>query len=119
MQLKEIKRNERIERKKRLEKHKKVIEDDIKDKATQEKTAKKNIVTKKRADRKAIKERQKAVTEKAMEDAHKGNIDSLEEGSKVAITKEERAKRFKTLHAVAQDMIKKWNESTNPPSDQH
>lgn len=89
---------------------------------TQEKTVKDNLTIKKKTtkkrivDKKALKEKQKAVAEKVMDDAREGNIniekDSLEEegGSKVVISKEERAERFKRLHAIAQGMMKKWNE---------
>lgn len=89
---------------------------------TQEKTVKDNLTTKKKTtkkrivDKKALKEKQKAVAEKVMDDAREGKIniekDSLEEEreSKVVISKEERAERFKRLHAIAQGMMKKWNE---------
>lgn len=123
MQLKEINIKEIIEHKKRLEKHKKAIENDVKEVATQEKTVKDNDATKKKTikkriiDKKAMKERQKVIAEKLMDDARKGKINigynSLEEypeESKVVIIKDERAERFKRLHAIAQDMMKKWNE---------
>lgn len=130
MQLKEKNRNEIIEHKKRLEKRKKAIESDVsnsnmlsKEVTTQEKTAnengaiKKKTIKKRIVDKKALKEKQKAVTEKVMDDAREGKIniekDSLEEEpekSKAVITKEERAERFKRLHTIAQDMMKKWNE---------
>lgn len=127
MQLKEINRDKIIERKRRLERHKKAIEEDTKEVTTQEKTVndnvtiKDNIVTKKKAikkrviDKKAIKERHKAVAEKVMDDILKGNISieknypEEEKEPKVVITKEERAERFKRLHAIAQDMMNKWN----------
>lgn len=114
MQLKEINRNG-IERKKRLERHKKVIESDIKEVITQEKTTKENLAIKKRTikkrviDKKARKDKQKAIAEKAMDDVEKNYLEE-EEKSKVVVTKEERAERFKRLHAIAQDTIKKWNE---------
>lgn len=129
MQLKDINRNEIIEHKRRLEKQKKAIESDVKEVTAQEKTAddngrlikkkiiKKRIIKKRIIDKKAIKKKQKAVAEKIMDDASKGKIniekDSLEEEPeepKVVITKGERAERFKRLHAIAQDMMKKWNE---------
>ncbi len=122
-------RNTMIEHRKRLEKHKKAIESDIsnsnmlsKDVITQEKTAKENLtikknVSKKKAiDKKAFKEKHKTASEKIMDDARKGNIniekDSLEEEPeepKSIITKEERAERFKRLHAMVQDMMKNSN----------
>lgn len=136
MQLKEKNRNEIIGHKKRLEIHKKVIESDVsnsnmlssnsnmlsKEVTTQEKTTKENLAIKKKTtkkriiDKKALKEKQKAVAEKVMDDAREGKIniekDSLEEEgeSKAVISKEERAERFKRLHAIAQGMMKKWNE---------
>lgn len=129
MQLKEINRDEIIEHKKRLEKHKKAIESDVsnsnmllKEVMTQKKTAKENGATKKKTikkriiDKKAMKEKQKAIAEKVMDDVHKGKInleknylEEKPEEPKTVITKEERAKRFKRLHAIAQDMMKKWN----------
>lgn len=129
MQLKEINRKEIIEHKKRLEKHKKAIESDVsnsnmlsKEVMTQKKTAKENGATKKKTikkriiDKKAMKEKQKAIAEKVMDDVHKGKInleknylEEKPEEPKTVITKEERAKRFKRLHAIAQDMMKKWN----------
>jgi len=130
MQLKEINRNEIIEHKKRLEKHKKAIESDVsnsnmlvKEVTVQEKTADDNDVIKKKAtkkrtkDKKAIREKQRVIAEKAMNNALKRNIDIEEnllkeepEESKIVITKEERAERFKRLHAIAQDLMKKRNE---------
>jgi hypothetical protein len=129
MQLKEINRDKIVERKKRVEKHKKAIESDIpnsnmlsKDVATQEKAANDSDVIKKKTkkriiDKKTMKEKQKAVSEKVMEDARKEKIDledyALEkepEEPKVVITKEERAERFKRLNAMVQDMMKKQNE---------
>ncbi len=126
MQLKEKKRNEVIEQKKRLEKHRKAIEDDV---AIQEKTtidnlatdnlvadnlATKKKVTKKRIiDKKAIKERQKTIPEKVMEEHdHEGKIEksSEEEETKIIITKEERAERFKRLHAMVLDMTQKQKD---------
>ena len=121
MQLKEIDRNKIIEHKKRLEKHKKAIKSNIEEVVTREQTAKENLaikIKKKAITKKAFKERQKVVAEKVMDDARKGKItiekDSLEEEPeepKVTITKEERAERFKRLHTIAQDMMKKWNET--------
>lgn len=109
--------------KKRLEKYKKVIESDVKDMTTQEKTAndndgiKKKAIKKRTKDKKAIKEKQRVVAEKAMNNASKRNIDIEEnlpeeepEESKIVITKEERAERFKRLHTIAQDLMKKRNE---------
>jgi hypothetical protein len=136
MQLKEINRNKITEHKRRLEKHKKVIESDVsnsnvlssnsnmlsKEVMTQEKTAndngviKKKIAKKKIIDKKAMNDRHKAIAEKLMDDVREGNINigrnlkEYPEESKVVITKEERADRFKRLHTMVQDMIKKRNE---------
>src|SRR3990167_1867005 len=98
MQLKEINRNEIIEHKKRLEKHKKVIENDVKEVTTQEKTANENLAIKKKTIKKkatvkkAKKEKQKVAAEKIMDDARKGKIniekDSLEEEPKVVLLQE-------------------------------
>ncbi len=92
-----------------------------KDVTTQEKTAKNNLVIKKKTkkkiiDKKAINERHKAITEKLMNDVSKGKISigynprEYPEESKVVITKEERAERFKRLRAMMQEMMKKQNE---------
>lgn len=114
-------RNKIIEHKRRLDKHKKTI-GDIKEGVTaQEKTVdngtiKKKTTKKRVIDKKAIKKKQQAIAEKAMENARKEDIniedDSLEEReeTKVTITKEERAERFKRLHTMVQDMMKKRNE---------
>lgn len=122
MQLKEKNRNEIAVHKKRLEKHRDAIERDVEKATTKDKVveniATKKKVTKKRViDKKAMKERHKAIAEKVMDDALKGKADieknSLKEEreeSTTVITKEERAKRFKRLHAMVQDMIKKRNE---------
>jgi len=89
---------------------------------TQEKTAndngviKKKIAKKKIIDKKAMNDRHKAIAEKLMDDVREGNINigrnlkEYPEESKVVITKEERADRFKRLHTMVQDMIKKRNE---------
>ena len=93
---------------KEVKKKKKTVKDNL--------TIKKKATKKRIVDKKALKEKQKAVAEKVMDDAREGNIniekDSLEEegGPKVVISKEERAERFKRLHAIAQGMMKKWNE---------
>lgn len=121
MQLKEKSKNEIIGHKKRLEKHRKTIEEDVKEMTTREKiiidgdsTIKKKITRKKAIDKKAMKEKQKIISEKAMDSAH--NIYTVtaenphEGDSRVIITKEERAERFKRLHAIAQDMINKKSE---------
>jgi hypothetical protein len=113
----------RTEHKKRLEMRKKSIEGDIKEVITQEKTAKENLAIKKKTtkkkvvDKKAMREKQKAVAEKIMDDVRQGNInieknllEEEPEESKVVITKEERAERFKRLHAMVQEMMKKRNE---------
>ena len=89
---------------------------------TQEKTVNDNGVTKKRTtkkkiiDKKAMNERHKVIAEKLMDDVHKGNINigrnikEYPEESKIVITKEERAERFKRLHAMVQEMMNKSNE---------
>lgn len=123
MQLKKINRNEIVEHKKRLDKHKKVIEGDIKEVTTQEKTVgnndtikeetvKKKTVKKSVAYKKAKRDKQKIISEEAMNNVNKGKakIAELPEESKVTITKEERAERFKRLNALARDMTKKWNK---------
>jgi hypothetical protein len=130
MQVREKNRNEIIEHKKRIEKHKKSIESDVSNSnmlseevIIQEKTAneniaiKKKVIKKKKIDKKAMREKQNAAAEKVMDDARKGNInieknliEEEPEESKVVITKEERAERFKRLHAMVQDMMKKQNE---------
>ncbi len=111
MQQKEIDRNELVEHKKRLEKHKKAIE------SNEMNTQKKEATIKKKATKKAFKEKQQVAAKKAMEKALKGDIDTEEstieeepKESQVVITKEERAERFKRLHAMVQDMMKKQNE---------
>lgn len=122
-QLKEINRSEIVEHKKRLEKHKKAIETGLKGATTKEKiakdsgTIKKKSVKKSVADKKARKDKQKAISEEAMGNAQKKNINieksSLGEGpeeSKAIITKEERAERFKKLNAIAREMTKNWNK---------
>lgn len=117
MQLKEKNVNKMIEHKKRLEKHRKTIENDTKDVETKEKTTKdegvrkKKVTTKRKIDNKAIKEKQKAIAKKALEKIHEGHIDDKENllsgESKVIITKEERAERFKRLNAMVKNMMKK------------
>jgi len=133
-QLKEINRNEIVEHKKRVEKRKKAIESDVKEVMFQEETVKESDTIKKKtvkendtikkktvkksvADKKVIRDKQKAISEEAMGNAQKKKINieksSHEEGSeepKVVITKEERAERFKKLNAIAQEMTKKWNK---------
>lgn len=129
MQLKEIDRNKIAEHKIRLKKHKKAIENDVsnsnvlsKEVMTQEKTVNDNGVIKKKTakkkiiDKKAMNDRHKAIAEKLMDDVREGNINigrnlkEYPEESKVVITKEERADRFKRLHTMVQDMMKKRNE---------
>ena len=77
---------------------------------------KKKVTKKRKIDKKAIREKQRTIAEKAMENAHKKNYieddsfdDSFEEEREktVVITKEERAKRFKRLHIMVQDIMKK------------
>jgi hypothetical protein len=135
MQLKEINRSKiAVERKKRLERQKgKPQENTIKDEdsdinkikdSNKKKTVKKNVVkkaekgnnkrktVKKNVVKKAEKDKQKII-EDNVDDNVQGKIDKsdhIEEESNVTITKEERAERFKRLHAIAQDMIKKWNK---------
>jgi hypothetical protein len=130
MRLKEVNKNEIIDHKKRLEKHKKAIESDVsnsnmlsKEVTTQEKTVNDSDTTKKKTIKKSAtakkvrKDKQKIIEEKAMDDALKEKVniekDYLEEEpkeQKVVITKEERAERFKRLNAIAQEMTKKWNK---------
>ena len=121
VQLKEI----NSEHKERLEKHKKTMEGNIEKVTIREKTTKERIairkeVTKKKAIyKKAMNDKRKIASEKIMDDTNKEKInigknseeepEELKE-SKVAITDEERAERFKRLHTIAEDMMKNYHK---------
>lgn len=120
MKLKEKSKNEITERKKRLEEHRKAIENDVKEVTTRKKATSRDGITKKKTirkktiDKKALREKQKIIDEKAMGSARNIGPDieenPREEDSKVIITKEERAERFKRLHAMVKDMMNKMGE---------
>lgn len=113
MRVKDINRCDIVEHKQR-ERHKKAIDDGIKNITAQEMTngsVKKKTVKKNAEHKNVKKDKQKIMVEDAVNNAHKGkaSAENLPGEDQVVISKEERAERFKRLNAIAQNITNKWN----------
>lgn len=134
MRSKGIDRNKMVEYKKRIDIHKKYIDDIdntvekaktndvVKDKTTEvaKDETNKKITTNKRkkvAKKKPSKEFMEEIKRRAEEKAYKGIVSEEEElhekEPKYDINKKERAERFKRLHDLAVQMSNKWKTENN------
>ncbi len=133
MRSKTIDRNKMVEHKKRIDRHKKDIEnidktvekaktnDVVEDKTVEvaKDEINKKITTNKRkkvAKKKPSKEFMEEIKRKAEEKAYNGIVSEEElheKEPKYEMSKEERAERFKRLHELAVQMSNKWREENN------